>query len=649
MGINGTKARRLGSRHRAVLAACLLVASSLLIASAPAADAQQPIEQVCLQGVYVDGNCEVGPDGPLACVPETCAIEVERPSNCVDDEPCVSTEVAVRGPRVCPDGASGEADFCYVYVAMGPNGCLTGSILLDGNCVQQVGTREGYFECPHGADLSVTADGGTCTSTLERLYGPCPASSEPFDGRCVSFTIGGLSANCGLINEHLETSRCIERAARLPGNADACDADTTYVNDACVVLLPGYGIVTCGGVDEPGDWGGAGNGLCESRVPALEAQCPAGYSRADRFSYLGSPYSINGFCFRVEPSSASECSIGRPGPDGVNCIESALDIPGAACPAGFEIVIWYNSLCTRIDPAVDGEPTCGQALEDDQGCYSIIDATVPPGDPSALVCPAGSTLIPDTTTCRFALDPRPGPRSCADPAAVLRLDECIKTLDAALIYQCAQGTLEVHPRLGRPICVLGETQMPDCGEGVINSDLCVFSAPFEVLTCPDLYAQLQQTAICERFIAAQGAWTCSPGGFFQYTDAGDPACWLPTGPQPGGCPDLEYLGECYRFVPHQLTCLPNGCIAPAPAPAAPVSERGDLDCNGVRDIRDALAIAQAIGDPALPRQADCAPVIATGGLRFTAGDLAQDGTVDRDDSRRLLQCLVDGTLDACTG
>lgn len=762
MGLHARSANRRTQLAVAGLTATLLVGLLMLVAPNQPAAAQQAIDQVCVTGVYVDGTCEVRTDQAPDCEPGTCAITVERPSRCLEADECPVVTPAPQRPLRCPDGALGVPDFCYIYLAVGPDGCSYGANFLpDGNCAQPVASRPGWHFCEDGASLV----GRDCIVAGEPVYGFCPGSSSPVDGSCIDFAIDGLTANCGLLNEDFTTLRCIEPTEQvLPSNASTCQADAQFFEGACVV--PAFPIIrSCGLIEEPGDWSGTGS-QCESRAKPTEVICPAGFSQDSSQSGLGQWDS--GGCFRFEPTT--RCAQGELAPDGRRCGVVAGFGPGTAvCPDGFDPDIerfrFPSAACERTERAEQGGPRCPTgALEDADGCYvqvmfgpesalACLDGTLVgnivctiEGDPPVHTpglcpvsdtvflydqfcytvvsrpisstgevggCPAGSTevdgecrkpvaiapgpldcidpdfsvtndgscvrwaapLVPPTTcpdaaeqivdgraTCRQDLQRVAGEYSCTDPAAELTRDTCVYTTPLTRQletsdYICTSGTF-IDPEgtdfavgIGnsQPLCQFDDPAADlYCLAGRLDRGVCLFKEPFEVLTCPAFYTSINGWPYCQRFVPRQDQYLCDvtigidAGGF--------PLCATPEGPQPGDCPGLMRDEQCYKFVPHLLTCAPDGCVWSVPAvPAAPVADRGDVDCDGQLILLDAFLLARSIAESNLGRETTCAGVAASGGIRITAADIAKDGTVNRDDARRLLQCIVDDNLANCAG
>jgi len=730
---------RLARLNLQLVITALLISVLTMVAAPSSSSAQQVVDGVCVEGTFVNGSCQVRTTEVPECEPGSCAVEVDRPSRCLEPGDCPIVELADQAPDRCPDGARGEADSCFIYVPKGPDGCDDRSLLdNEGNCRQPVANARGAYSCPEGGQLA----GRDCSYPGEPVYGFCPAGSEPANGACTDFAIDGLVANCGLLNEDFASMRCIEPAEVFASAADTCSADAQLILGQCVVAIPGIAVTLCTHITEPGNWFYDSDGRCQSFEEAVEATCPAAYSRSSQ--YAGdAEFPAPAACFRYEVLPEL-CAEGQVTPDGQSC--AVLAQRERVCPDGFLPDSSLNNLCARFVPAEQSEPRCPDgARGEPDTCYILVafgprgEASCPEGtlagslcviigDPPIATtgeCAVSSTVFldgdfcysilsrnPDGSCpantdvevdgeCRIAAPIRPGPLACADPSFSLLDGQCIKYVaaetgprtcpdgavqvgdtecrqpvanragdyfcadPAAALngrtcvftagftetgeYVCAQGILTVYERIAARFCVIADAAEIECGDGVpgVAYRVCLFAAPFDALRCPALYTPFRQLSFCERFLPSRETYSCGVGNVLT-TEAGIPQCWAPSGPQPGDCPGVTRDGQCFDFVAHRFVCEAGGCTtAVPPVDAAPIAERGDINCDNVRDIKDALVLATGLARADVARATACDDVVANGGLRVTAADLVGDGTVNTDDARRFLQCLVDDTLASC--
>lgn len=679
-----------------VLCTSLLLAVLVTVAPTRPAAAQQAIDQVCVDGVLVDGACEVSTNEAPACEPETCAVTVDRPVTCEGVADCAVLEPAEQGPSVCPLNAHGSPEQgCFLHVARGPDGCPTSppenfvSVeLADGTCATEVAAASGSYSCEGRVLL-----GRTCARPGEPVFGFCPAGSEPANGSCVDFTVDGLSANCGLLNESFEALRCIEPTLPLPTTADACHVDAQFFDGSCLSPVAGLRASLCGYIEEPGDWQARSDDSdCRTTTRPVSAACPSGYSDDD---YYGdsSRWGPVGGCFRYQPVALQPCPSADPIGAELPCFGDATLVAGASCTSGSEPYALIRNLCVNVSNATWTNPICPSgSLDDAQGCYIKIGPGgrgCPPGfggdilcwtsngqsidgacpDPSELNisgnCIRFAMPQPDTTSCtggfigppgdgacRYPIPKAGGALTCADPAARRTGPFCIVlSTYPDSDYVCTAGALAFVDEMSPPICIAGDAQTPNCGDGRYDyrRNWCVLNEPFVELTCPALFTSLEGRSLCVRRLPRVVEVQCTRG-ILRVDEADINQCWQRSGPQPGGCLDLQLDDQCYRFVPHRLACAIEGCVVSVPpVTAAPLAERGDVDCNGQIILLDAFLLARAIADSDLARETTCADATANGGVRITAADLATDGTIDSNDAKRLLQCIVDENLATCSG
>lgn len=339
--------------------------------------------------------------------------------------------------------------------------------------------------------------------------------------------------------------------------------------------------------------------------------------------------------------------------DGEFCYVIVDPISPGVCPANSEN---FDGECRRATVIPPGPLSCADPdLSLINGaCFRTETPTGPIGQ-----CPDDYTLATGTDECRLAVPNTSSIYSCPDATAELVGTTCVSTAEfvaepAQGDYTCDQGTRQVGgDGFGSVVCIVGvplADEGPYCLEGRLIGRFCLFSEPFIEIVCPDGYDVRAGGLFCELGLPSNDLIVCAVDAMPVVDAAGVTQCLERTGPQPGACPDADIDGQCYRFVDHTLQCEPAGCAVSVPAvPSAPAAERGDIDCNTNRDIRDALAIARLLADTEIARERTCDAVTQGDGLRITAADTNRDGTIDGADATRLLQCLVDDTLGSCAG
>jgi len=689
------------------LCVALLLGALVLGSSNNPASAQQPGDTLCVVGDFVDGNCAVST--VAECLPDSCFVEATRPSAPIVEPaervpgPCPDGAVVeggfycflytARGPASCPDDAAGNRVWICPGFELALASCAVGSVQLwSENCAQPVDRSEGPYDCPRSGTLDTTVQPPVCSFADELVLGLCPTGSEAFNGVCAAFGIDGLSANCGLLNEDSVSLRCLEAADPYPDDATICQPGTTYLGGACAIEIDAL-------VTEPCDYPGTtsvvfiGN-LCEATQPPAIATCPSAFSRDTIADEQWGPA-----CYRFYPAELAEegvarCETGALNEDQTACLVPATiraDADPAICPSGYAPDA-VTAVCTRSVPALVGPDRCPSGARGPvNGCYLEGPARFCPSgeligpldclagntapitlEPGRLVCVDLSAALVDgvcktlarptadtsachpgfTLTageCRQALNNTSGLIICSDASAELVDTTCVMTTDfvqqpTASDYECQQGVLTGS------MCTVTASTVGGyyCPQGNLNVRACVVAEPFLEFVCPAGFSRLESVAGCEGALPANPGYRCAGStGSFLVSDQ-VPQCWEPSGPQPGSCPGVVDANEqCFAFVDHALTCLPDQCRVAAVA-AAPPSERGDVDCNDVIDVRDVYRLALALADPMVGRESSCDDVVTVDELRITASDVVGDGTVNRLDAQRMLNCIVNDDLSNCT-
>lgn len=550
----------------AAICASVLLSVLMLVAPSPTASAQQVIEEVCVTGTYVAGECEVRSDVVPECEPGTCAIDVVRPS-------VPRTETPDRGPAACPDGARGNPELqCFIYVGLTPTGCPTGSVAgVDGNCMQPVANRSPSYECAGDSTLETVFGTRTCVFASDPVVGFCPGTSQAFNGRCVDFAPEGLGANCGLLSEDLGTLRCIEPAELNPSGATVCVPSTRFVDAACLATSDSALVNQCNyavvRVEElTGD-------RCLVTLEPLVTTCPDGFSRDTSFEFS----SGSRFCVRFAPADqtavgVARCESGELAADGSRCFAPATLSVTTVCAEG--VINAAQASCFRYDDGVPGPLKC----------------------PSGAQGPVGGCYYDVTVV------------SCSDGA-----------LNGSL---CLVPT-GIAAAPGEPVCPVSSTVF-------LDGDFCyaIVSRPVSLdgSVGPCRFDAVEIDGECRREIALQpGALACENPSHFVV----DGQCLAPVPPDApdGSCPDgavfVSAVGECHRLVepvPSFYACADEDalfrdiqCVVRVGSPTATICAAGF--------VVNAEGTGCARYDESIPGQPGCPP-----GAQGTSGDCFVDVT-----------------------
>lgn len=647
------------------------------------------------------------PDGALGSA-GICYIDVARgPDGCprgsapFPDGNCAQPVANRAGAYSCEDGGTLSGRDCTFPGAPVYGFCPASSEPVDGACVDfaidgltaNCGLLNEDFEalrCIEPAE-PLPASLLTCDADAQFIESSCVVpidgvavnyctylddtenSSESTNGQCRSAT-GLAEAVCpdGFSRDASLSRRCayFEPAQRCAEGAFSEEGTSSNNNNvprcySFATLVPGA--ATCPfGFDLSYSFNGT---RCSRTEPAVqrEPSCPVGATdNGDGCSIPLDFDSLFDFLCLVDARTSNPCRV--IGDDavrgegecphsyrhllvGTTCYYNVTTSPVTTCATPKILV---DGTCFWPSSVAPGGSVCPQpdfSVINGRDCFGFVPALEP-----LSACLLDAPNVEPGQECRQTIEKVAGGLFCVNSAANFDGNACTLTTPLAdsvepSDYTCENGTFSVVYGPGRPVCLFDEpSENYYCLQGAVNGRSCVLVAPFETATCPALYDLTESGLFCERFRPQQAEYSCGAEGVLTIDVTGFPTCWERQGPQPGDCPGVARDDQCYGFVPHRLTCAIEGCLVSAPAvPAAPVAERGDVDCDGQLILLDALVLARSIADPELNRETTCAATVANTGIRITAADLANDGTINHDDAKRLLQCIVDDNFANCAG
>jgi len=587
-------------------------------------------------------RCPQGAEGPTsACYFDVTPVRCSVGTLSLLRDLCliVTDQLPVTGDPVCPVSSTVflDGEFCYAVVTPpSPGVCPAGSILQDGQCRRSVPFRPGPLMCTNASHFVIE---GQCWTAVppDAPDGSCPdqAAFEAGTGRCLQPTDAVVSyyfcsddsailvaATCA-INSGTPTSTLCPAGFSINAAGTGCVRVEAAVAGAAQCPTQSLGTVGNCYVDVTPR--GCNEGTQADSVCLILAAPPV---PTEGECAISSTVFLDGeFCYSlVERDGAG------------NCPASAIEQQGEC----------RRPVAIRPGPRVCTDPA--HAYIDGQ-CFEQVPVDVPSGP-----CPLGSQLFAATGECRQPVADTT--YSCASADAVqVGVTSCVRSADFISqplpdSYFCESGDrtiIGVGP--DSVICIVGTPVFDPgsvCADGQLLGRSCVWSEPFTNVVCPADFSPIEDGLLCRGVLAGNTVYSCTGFGDILNLAGASAGCVKPTGPQPGECPGITRNGQCYAFVDHSLVCAPGGCVVSSPAePAAPLAARGDIDCNSQINLRDALMLARTLADPAIARLTLCTSANATDSIRITAADVAQDGTIDARDTKRLLQCLVDGTVGAC--
>ena len=339
-----------------LLVLMIVVLVAVLMPTGTAGAQSAPAE--CNGAVAVEGRCVAVDDQATVCLGDLCVEFVQEsvdvcPGSAlnVNSDPatsphCKLVEPALQGDDFCPEGTRGEVGNCFIYVAVGNNGCPTRSFPdSTGNCFRPIGDAAGSYFCP---DVEASLAGLNCISQPDPIPSPCPSGTSRIDDAC--WGLDGLVAPEGCAGHQvpgtvaLDSGRCQVPLA-IPTGPSTCVDGTVYVEYPSYILIDranqspgdgpsgvacidetaeqGAGVAPCFFPDDTLPWRDYGeDDLCSRFADPTVATCPAGFSIDD---------SLGGACARFEPAVAGQCPAGAD-LNGTSCV-FLTEFAEFECPA----------------------------------------------------------------------------------------------------------------------------------------------------------------------------------------------------------------------------------------------------------------------------------------------------------------------------
>lgn len=472
---------------RALLVLVMIV-SVLFVAPVDAAAQQEQVS--CQRGVLVQGRC-LSVDGRaeicddegacVAFVAESFA-DCPAPSVLTIDDTCEIRTAAPQLAPSCPDGARGEVDACFIYVAKGPAGCPPPSFEDDGgSCVRLVANAAGPFFCELDAQQ---LQGLECVEIVDKEPSPCPAGTVRMDSACWSIppTLTPPVACAGHGEAlTLDSGRCRATVA-IPTGPTTCEDGAGYLDgivsglvDDTGFVVPGSEVPAVGCVDLtvegasvfvncvfPGDdrdWIQlAEDDDCSLIVLPDQISCPADTSFDD---------SLGGVCARFEPAPADLVCPDGSTRNGLNCV-FVVDFETFACPGGTEV---FSTVFCRFTQTYQGSFECVGVWELVDEGESQVFRCRPPLGPQPDQCNATGT-VEDCYEIREPVAVECGTETgCVAPGDFslpgdVDCDGLVRVIDALVIAQFAAEVRTVADRC--------ETTTPGteiyAGDGDMNGD-----------------------------------------------------------------------------------------------------------------------------------------------------------------------------------
>jgi len=378
-------------RKTLLLLIVVLAAVVLPTTASPA----QPGDVDCRRGVSVQTEC-VSIDGEASlCSGAQCVEFVQAsvpicpvgtdpmPPTDEDDRECGIIELADQSAEDCPAGARGQADGCFIYVAIGPVSCPIGSeVDADGYCRKSVQNAPGYFFCSD-AGAVLNSDERTCTTRADTIPSPCPVGTTRASGAC--WHLNGLAppetcAGHGVPGTITLSSGECQVPLPVFSGASGCVAPAVYQ------IQPAWAIYRDGAVI---DRGPLSDGCVDASSSAGSSFLNCAFFDDD---YRWGSYSIEGLedvCTRLEDPSA------------------------LSCPAGYSFDDSLGGRCARFEPVVDDTCPAG-GNRNGQSCVFETEFDV-------FECPVGTLRLQNFVTC-FATRPFQGLVSCGSEFAALIAD-----------------------------------------------------------------------------------------------------------------------------------------------------------------------------------------------------------------------------------
>lgn len=313
----------------------------------------------------------------------------------IDLGACVRYEDPVdANGAVCPDGARGVGELCFVYVAKGPRGA---SLCSDGELVGDVCVVPGADPVqPPDLDFEVCPDpgfapaNGRCVVFLTPTFPApsCPAgSAEDADGNCrravASIPVPAGTLDCAAPSGELVDGTCVIRYQELPEPFAACPFE----------FLFDEGLGSCARYEEaavadPARCPESGFGVAGACYDFV-AKGPSGGPLITGICPVGSFENQDGNCMRTLDDvvgDPGELYCARPGAllSAGACFTLAslrTAIPSESpppCPNDYSIDDSLLGACARFAPAMDGSCLDPAAALNGQSCVWAFPRWTPP-------------------------------------------------------------------------------------------------------------------------------------------------------------------------------------------------------------------------------------------------------------------------------